>query len=113
MMKATFCALVSCVFMLPSLASAQSQSIQGHWSGEFQSDKGPQLVQMAIRDDDGRIGGSIIGNGTEFSIQESSIDGNVVKFSTKQHVGDVDTKFLWSGTINGDEIAFTLRVEGN
>ncbi len=111
-MKTTLCALVLCVFTLPSLASAQD-SIQGHWSGELQSDNGAQLVQMAIRVDDDRLSGSIFGNGVELSIQQASIDANVVKFSTTQHVGEVDTKLLWSGTINGDEIAFTFKAEGN
>ena len=100
--------------MLLSAAASAQTSIQGLWAGEIQSNGDAQRLQMSIRVDDERVSGSIVGGGRELSIAESSLNGNVVEFTTTERRDGAQLKFRWTGTIsaNGTEISFSCAAEG-
>jgi hypothetical protein len=109
-MKATLRAFALSLAIGATL-SAQS-SIQGAWAGELPGEGGAQQVQLSITVTEGHVGGSVIGSGAALSIQEASIDGSTVEFTTTQQRDGADVKFRWTGAITDNEITFTIAAEG-
>ena len=108
-MKARLCALVVCASVIAVIA----QSVDGKWSGEVQGGRGPQQVNLTLKADGGKLTGSVMGRGGETPIQEGTIAGTALKFKTQQQGrGGNQVTLNWSGTLKGDEIAFSRMAEG-
>ena len=104
-----FCLLMSAV---ASLATAQG-SATGTWVGEVQGGRGPQMVTLNLKADGGKVTGSVLGGrGGEIPIEEGTISGATVKFKTKQMGRGGEVVLNWTGTLKGDEIAFSRMAEG-
>jgi hypothetical protein len=111
-MKLKISLLVTCVCALASLAVAQS-SVDGKWAGEVQGGRGPQQITVTLKADGGTLTGSIAGGrGGEVAIKEGTISGNALKFKSTQQGRGGEVTMSWSGTLKGDEIAFSRMVEG-
>jgi hypothetical protein len=111
-MKFTVCAFVLCLLALPAIGSAQN-SVDGKWTGEIQGGRGPQPVTLTLKADGGKLTGTVLGGrGGEVTIEEGTIAGTALKFKTKQMGRGGEVVFNWSGTLKGDEIAFTRQAEG-
>ena len=109
-MKARLCALVVCASVIAVIA----QSVDGKWSGEVQGGRGPQMVNLTLKADGGKLTGSVMGRGGENPIQEGTISGTALKFKTQQQGrgGGTPVTLNWSGTLKGDEIAMSRKAEG-
>ena len=109
-MKARLCALVVCASVIAVIA----QSVDGKWSGEVQGGRGPQMVNLTLKADGGKLTGSVMGRGGENPIQEGTIAGTALKFKTQQQGrgGGSPVTLNWSGTLKGDEIAMSRKAEG-
>jgi hypothetical protein len=109
-MKARLCALVVCASVIAVIA----QSVDGKWSGEVQGGRGPQMVNLTLKADGGKLTGSVMGRGGENPIQEGTISGTALKFKTQQQGrgGGSPVTLNWSGTLKGDEIAMSRKAEG-
>jgi hypothetical protein len=104
--------LVLCLAALPLAVLAQG-SVDGKWAGEAPGGRGPQPVTLTLKADGGKLTGSMAGGrGGEIPIQEGTIDKGMVKFKTKQMGRGGEVTLDWSGTLKGDEIAFTRMAEG-
>ena len=61
----------------------------------------------------GTLTGSIAGGrGGEVAIKEGTISGNTLKFKSTQQGRGGEVNMSWSGTLKGDEIAFSRAIEG-
>ena len=109
-MKARLCAVVVCASVIAVIA----QSVDGKWSGEVQGGRGPQMVNLTLKADGGKLTGSVMGRGGENPIQEGTISGTALKFKTQQQGrgGGSPVTLNWSGTLKGDEIAMSRKAEG-
>jgi hypothetical protein len=111
-MKFKICMLFICIAMLPFLALAQG-SVDGKWAGEVAGGRGPQQVTLTLKADGGKLTGSVAGGrGGENPIEEGTIANGMLKFKTKQMGRGGEVTLNWSGTLKGDEIAFTRMAEG-
>jgi opacity protein-like surface antigen len=112
-MKSTICAVVCSLMMLPAVVAAQG-SVDGTWVGEIQGGRGPQQVTLTLKADGGKLTGAVTGGrGGDVQIQEGTISGSALKFKTTQTGrGGQQVTFNWSGTLKGDEIAFSRMAEG-
>ena len=111
-MKLTVCTFFVCLLALPAAALAQS-SVDGKWVGEIQGGRGPQPVTLTLKADADKLTGSVLGGrGGEITIDEGTIAGNTLKFKTKQQGRGGEVTFNWTGTLKGDEIAFSRMAEG-
>ena len=101
------------VFALASLLLAQN-AVDGKWAGEVQGGRGPQQITVTLKADGGTLTGSITGGrGGEVAIKDGTISGTTLKFkSTQTGRGGNEINMSWSGTLKGDEIAFTRTIEG-
>ena len=104
--------LLLCVAVLPFAVLAQG-SIDGKWSGEVPGGRGPQQVTLTLKAEGGKLTGSVAGGrGGEIPIEEGTISNGMLKFKTKQMGRGGEVTLNWSGTLKGDEIAFTRMAEG-
>jgi hypothetical protein len=101
-----------CLFALASLVVAQN-AVDGKWAGEVQGGRGPQQITVNLKADGGTLTGSIVGGrGGEVAIKEGTISGTTLKFKSMQQGRNGEVTMSWSGTLKGDEIAFSRMVEG-
>ena len=104
-----FCLLI---LAMASLVTAQG-SATGTWVGEVQGGRGPQMVTLNLKADGGKVTGSVLGGrGGEIPIEEGTISGATVKFKTKQMGRGGEVVLNWTGTLKGDELAFSRMAEG-
>jgi hypothetical protein len=104
--------LLVCLAVAPAIAIAQG-SVDGKWAGEVQGGRGPQQVMLTLKADGGKLTGSVAGGrGGEIAIEEGTIASGTLKFKTKQMGRGGEVTLDWSGTLKGDEIAFTRMAEG-
>ena len=101
-----------CVVAVPVAARAQG-SVDGKWAGEVPGGRGPQQVTLTLKADGGKLTGSMAGGrGGEIPIEEGTISNGMLKFKTKQMGRGGEVTLNWSGTLKGDEIAFSRMAEG-
>lgn len=106
------CALVVCLLALTALVAAQG-SVNGTWTGEVQGGRGPQQITLSLKADGGKLTGTLTGGrGGDVMIEEGTITGNTLKFKSKQMGRGGQITFSWTGTLKGDEIAFSRMAEG-
>ena len=111
-MKLKVCLFVTGLFVLASLAVAQN-AVDGKWAGEVQGGRGPQQITVNLKADGGTLTGSIVGGrGGEVAIKEGTISGTTLKFKSTQMGRGGEVTMSWSGTLKGDEIAFSRTIEG-
>jgi hypothetical protein len=100
------------ILAMASLVTAQG-SATGTWVGEVQGGRGPQMVTLNLKADGGKVTGSVLGGrGGEIPIEEGTISGATVKFKTKQMGRGGEVVLNWTGTLKGDELAFSRMAEG-
>ena len=111
-MKLKIWVLFVCLAALPVAALAQGP-VNGKWAGEVPGGRGPQQVTLTLKGDGGKLTGSVAGGrGGEVPIEEGTIANGMLKFKTKQMGRGGEITLNWSGTLKGDEIAFTRMAEG-
>ena len=111
-MKLTVCTLILGLLAIPGAAVAQNP-VDGKWVGEIQGGRGPQPVTLTLKADAGKLTGTVLGGrGGEITIDEGTIAGNALKFKTKQQGRGGEVVYSWTGTVKGDEIAFSRMAEG-
>jgi hypothetical protein len=111
-MKFRFGLVVICLAALSSLGIAQS-SVDGTWTGEVQGGRGPQTLTITLKADGGKLTGSAGGGrGGPVDITDGTISGAELKFKTKQMGRGGEIVMSWTGTLKGDEIAFSRTPEG-
>jgi hypothetical protein len=89
-----------------------AQGVDGKWAGEVQGGRGPQQITLTLKADGGTLTGSITGGrGGEVQIQDGTISGSTLKFKSTQMGRGGEIKMNWSGTLKGDEIAFSRSIE--
>ena len=100
------------VFALASLALAQG-SVDGKWTGEVQGGRGPQALTLTLKADGGKLTGTVPGGGGgEIAIEAGgTFSGATLKFKSKQMGRGGEVTFNWTGTLKGDEIAFSRMNE--
>ena len=111
-MRLKLLVLSVCLVALPFAARAQG-SVDGKWAGEAPGGRGPQQVTLTLKAEGGKLTGSVAGGrGGEIPIEEGTISNGMLKFKTKQMGRGGEVTLNWSGTLKGDEIAFTRMAEG-
>jgi hypothetical protein len=114
-MKTKVSMLLICLFAVATIALAQAK-IDGKWNGEIAGGRGPQPVSITLKNDGGKVTGSVetMGRGgpVQTPIEEGTLKGNDVSFKTKQMGRGGEVIMKWTGTVSGDEIKFKREPEG-
>ena len=110
-MKQQLSLVVVCLAALSAFVIAQS--VDGTWTGEVQGGRGPQTLTLTLKADSGKLTGTVGGGrGGPITIEEGTLSGADLKFKTKQQGRGGEVVFSWTGTLKGDEIAFSRTPEG-
>jgi len=111
-MKVQVCVLLICIVGIAPRVLAQS-SVDGRWTGEAQGGRGPQPINLALKAEGNKLTGTLTGGrGGEIPIEEGTISGNTIKFKSRQQGRGGEIVLNWTGTVKGDEIAFSRVAEG-
>jgi hypothetical protein len=116
-MKTKVCMLLICLFAIASLGLAQAK-VDGKWAATIEGGRrGPAMVTIMLKAEaGGKLSGTWDqgGRGGPTMIEEGTIAGTTIKFKRKQmgRGGAGDTVTDYTGTLSGDEIKFTVIVEG-
>jgi len=101
-----------CLLALGTFVMAQT-SVDGTWAGEIQGGRGPQQITLTLKADGGKLTGNITGGrGGAINIEEGTLSGATLKFKTTQQGRGGQVTYSWTGTVKGDEIAFSRTPEG-
>jgi len=104
--------VLMCLLALGTFVLAQT-SVDGTWAGEIQGGRGPQQITLTLKADGGKLTGSITGGrGGAINIEEGTLSGATLKFKTTQQGRGGQVTYSWTGTVKGDEIAFSRTPEG-
>jgi hypothetical protein len=111
------------------LLAAPQTSVTGKWSWQGQS--GWQRITLDLRADGSRLRGTLrMGPGgsepatpkdfweyffdpADFEILNGRINGNTVSFEQEVRSGAAPSKFLYTGLVEGERIAFTRELVPN
>jgi hypothetical protein len=111
-MKVKHGMVLLCILALSSFVMAQS-SIDGTWTGDVPGGRGPTTLTVTLKADGGKVTGTVGGGrGGPVTIEEGTLSGSTVKFKTKQQGRGGEVTLDWTGTVKGDEIAFSRMAEG-
>jgi hypothetical protein len=105
--------VVMCLLALSSSFVLAQASVDGMWTAEVQGGRGTQMLTLTLKADSGKLTGTVGGGrGGPITIDEGTISGSDLKFKTKQQGRGGEMILTWTGTLKGDEIAFSRMPEG-
>src|SRR6187397_312196 len=111
-MKTKVSLLLILLFAVAGLALAQAK-VDGKWTAEIQGGRGPQMVTITLKNDGGKLTGTVEGGrGGAVPIEEGAVKGNTVTFKQKQMGRGGEVVLLYTGTVSGDEIKFKREPQG-
>lgn len=100
------------VLLVTAIAWAASPP-EGKWVGEAPGmDGSPAKTTFEFHVDGDKLKGNVIlSSGTNYPIQDGTVAGDDIRFYIVVPMGR-DTKLIYTGKVQGDEIKFTREMEG-
>lgn len=100
------------ILLATAIACAGSPP-EGKWVGEAPGmDGSPAKTTFEFQVDNDKLKGSVIlSSGTSYAIQDATVSGDDIRFYITVPMGR-DTKLIYTGKIQSDEIRFTREMEG-
>ena len=99
-------AALALFLLLPLFAADPS----GQWTASFDTQIGQQDYTYEFKAEGGKLTGMAKSKMGETAIQEGRVDGDKISFVEIFKFNDMDIRIVYTGKINGDEIAFTRQV---
>lgn len=99
--------------MLAVLAGAVfAADITGTWSGTLSMGDNQVPLTYNFKQDGDKLTGTVVGpQGDPLPLVEGKVDGDQLTFAVKVDMNGDTAKFVSTGTIKGEEIALTTKVE--
>lgn len=91
---------------VPAPASA-SASVAGKWEGDIGEKDRAQHIVMTMTVSGNTVEGSILTPIAELGIEQGTIKGRTLEFTTGRRMGGEPLYFYWTGIVTGDTIAFS------
>jgi len=90
-------------------APVWAADITGKWSGQMSGPNGEMSLTANFKQSGTKLTGTMDGPGGEpMQIQDGKVDGDKVVFA----VAFNDMKIVHEGTVNGDEMTLTIKMDG-
>ena len=107
--------ILSSILILCVLAGAAlAADITGAWSGNMTFGDNQITLSYTFKQDGAKLTGTVTGpDGNSLPLVDGKVDEDKVNFAVNVDMNGNTAKFVSSGTIKGDEIAITTKVEGN
>lgn len=101
-------------FLLGLLAlTALAADISGKWTAQVPGRNGQTREQtFNFKVDGNTLTGTVSGRMGDMPIAEGKIDGNTISFTQTMEFNGNSMKFIYKGTVSGDEIKFSRTRDG-
>jgi hypothetical protein len=120
MKRLAWLAALACALTLALSAAG----IDGKWVGEVKVKAGkkkgggeqPQKVTFDLKSSGGKLSGTVTGDkgrrGRSMEVVDGRIEGDSVSFTTVQKGRKAEQKWVWRGTLRGEDLTGTRSREG-
>ena len=110
MVRQSICAAL----FLSALASTLSAAdVSGKWVAELQGRNGPQTITFRFKVDGNALSGTITGaTGGDIPISDGKVEDDKIVFNVVREVNGNRLTQRYTGTVAGNEIRFTVEVQG-
>lgn len=113
-MKKYFVSIVSILALGALIVTAQS--VDGKWTRETQGKNGPQTQTLTLKNDGGKLSGTLEGGGGgkggPQQITEGTVTGANVSFKIVRDFGGNSVTQNYKGTVSATELKLTMETEG-
>jgi hypothetical protein len=109
----TFYRLVVCVGVLTLAPALLAGNVSGIWTGQIVDRNGdPQDLSFRFSQNGDNLTGKMYGDNESSAIADCKLAGNQITFSVTNELNGQSSKFIYTGTINGDEMQVTRERVG-
>jgi hypothetical protein len=91
--------------------TALAQSVDGVWEGEVQGRNGLQKATFTFKVDGGKLTGKVTTQRGDAEIVDGKVEGDQISFKTPLSFGGNNVTIVYTGKINGNEIAFKRVIQ--
>jgi imidazolonepropionase-like amidohydrolase len=93
-------------------AAPGETGVDGTWALTVRTPTGSVAIQVTLRAEDGKIGGTYSGERGSGDIRGGSLDGNTVEFTVSANAGNEGeaTEWVFRGTVAGDTMSGTVST---
>jgi len=81
--------------------------VAGKWEGDIGEKEKAQHIVLTMTVSGSTVEGSILTPTAELGIEQGTIKGKTLEFTTGRRVGGEPLYFYWTGIVTGDTIAFS------
>ena len=112
-MISTFHRLIVCVGVLTLAPALWAANVSGIWTGQIVDRNGdPQDLSFRFIQSGDTLTGKMYGDNESTAIADCKLAGNQITFSVTNELNGQSSKFIYTGTINGDEMEVTRERVG-
>jgi hypothetical protein len=106
-------AFLSVCFMFAALTLAWAADVNGKWTAQVPGRDGQtRELTFTFKAEGEKLTGSMSGQQGDSEITDGKISGDQISFTVKINMQGNERKFLYKGTVSGDEMKVTRTIEG-
>ena len=106
-------AFLSVCFVFAALTLAWAADVNGKWTAQVPGRDGQtRELTFTFKAEGERLSGSMSGQQGDSEITDGKISGDQISFTVKINMQGNERKFLYKGTVSGDEMKVTRTIEG-
>ncbi|HEX2488257.1 MAG TPA: hypothetical protein VHR27_02580 [Blastocatellia bacterium] len=106
-------AFLSVCFVFAALTLAWAADVNGKWTAQVPGRDGQtRELTFTFKAEGERLTGSMSGQQGDSEITDGKISGDQISFTVKINMQGNERKFLYKGTVSGDEMKVTRTIEG-
>ena len=106
-------AFLSVCFVFTALTLAWAADVNGKWTAQVPGRDGQtRELTFTFKAEGEKLTGSMSGQQGDSEITDGKISGDQISFTVKINMQGNERKFLYKGTVSGDEMKVTRTIEG-
>ena len=106
-------AFLSVCFVFAALTLVWAADVNGKWTAQVPGRDGQtRELTFTFKAEGERLTGSMSGQQGDSEITDGKISGDQISFTVKINMQGNERKFLYKGTVSGDEMKVTRTIEG-
>ena len=106
-------AFLSVCFVFAALTLAWAADVSGKWTAQVPGRDGQtRELTFTFKAEGEKLTGSMSGQQGDSEITDGKISGDQISFTVKINIQGNERKFLYKGTVSGDEMKVTRTIEG-
>ncbi len=102
--------LLAVLFLALCSVTSLAADFSGKWTADFTTPRGAQTLNFDFHVDGAALTGKVSSQRGDGDISEGKIDGDNISFVQVMKFNDNEIRFVYKGTIAGDEIKMTRQA---